>query len=105
MRGDTTTHAPQHFREIMKPLKNLEIDATTFSLILRDGIANFLNLRKFGKSNKAPYLRIGLLLIYVKYVYRAINSLHNNHINSLCIPTPTFIDTTNHIKYFNMYNF
>ena len=95
MRGNTITHAPQHFREIMKPSKNLEIDATTFSLILRVGIANFLNLRKFGKSNKAPYLRIGLLLIYVKYVYRAINSLHNNHINSLCIPTPTFIDTTN----------
>ena len=54
MRGDTITHAPQHFREIMKPSKNLEIDATTFSLILRDGIANFLNLRKFGISNKAP---------------------------------------------------
>lgn len=70
MRGSTTTHAPQHFREIMKPSKNLEIDATTFSLILRVGIVSSLSSKKFGKSNKAPYLRIGLLLIYVKYVYR-----------------------------------
>jgi hypothetical protein len=33
----------------MKPSKNLEIDATIFSLILRVGIANFLSSKKFGK--------------------------------------------------------
>lgn len=53
MRGSITTHAPQHFREIMKPSKNLEIDAITFSLILRVGIANFLSSKKFGKKSFA----------------------------------------------------
>jgi hypothetical protein len=44
----------------MKPSKNLEIDAITFSLIPRDGIVSSPNSKKFGKR-VLPYLRIGLL--------------------------------------------
>jgi hypothetical protein len=33
----------------MKPSKNLEIDAITFSLILRVGIVSSLSSKKFGK--------------------------------------------------------
>lgn len=57
MRGNTITHAPQHYQEITKLSKNLETECTTFSLILRVGIVSSLNLKKFG--NVALFVRFG----------------------------------------------